>query len=159
MRRLPGVGRWSGGFARGQDVPVYHTAIGRFGVVICYESAFEDLPRRYRARGADFLVNITNDAWFGRTAAPVQHASHLVLRAIETRMGIARAANSGVSEFVDPLGYAYDRTRLDTEDAIADHLRTSDVTTLYVRWGDWVGLLSILATVAFGVVLVRSAKP
>lgn len=153
MRRLPGVGRWSGGFARGKDVPVYQTAIGRFGVVICYESAFEDLPRRYRARGADFLVSITNDAWFGRTAAPAQHASHLVLRAIETRMGIARAANSGVSEFLDPLGYAYHRTLLGTEDAIADHLRTSDVTTLYVRWGDWVGLLSILGTLGFAAVL------
>jgi apolipoprotein N-acyltransferase len=157
MRRLPGVGRWSGGFARGQDLPVYQTAIGRFGVVICYESAFEDLPRRYRARGADFLVNITNDAWFGRTSAPAQHASHLVLRAIETRMGIARAANSGVSEFLDPLGYAYHRTSLGSEDAIADRLRTSDVTTLYVRWGDWVGLLSVLGTLGFGAAVIQSA--
>ena len=154
MRRLPGVGRWSGGFARGKDLPVYETAIGRFGVVICYESAFEDLPRRYRAAGAQFLVNITNDAWFGRTSAPYQHASHLVLRAIETRMGIARAANSGISEFVDPLGHAYHRTRLDSEDAIADRLRTSDVTTLYVRWGDWVGSLVVLATLGFSVVLI-----
>src|SRR5256886_13606715 len=68
---------------------------GRFGVMICYESAFEDLARGYRRRGAEFLVNITNDAWYGRTAGPYQHAAHLVMRAIETRMGIARAANDG----------------------------------------------------------------
>ena len=159
MRRIPGVGRWSGGFARGRTLPVYETAMGRFGVLICYESAFEDLPRRYRAAGAQFLVNITNDAWFGRTSAPRQHASHLVLRAIETRMGIARAANSGISEFVDPLGHAYASSRLEQEAIVADRLRTSDVTTLYVRWGDWVGLLSILATLGFGVVLLKSAKP
>jgi apolipoprotein N-acyltransferase len=146
MRQIPGLGRWSGGFARGRDLPVYETAIGRFGVLICYESAFEDLPRKYRARGADFLVNVTNDAWFGRTSAPKQHASHLVLRAIETRMGIARAANSGISEFVDPLGYAYAASELEQETVVADRLRTSDVMTLYVRWGDWVGTLTVIAT-------------
>ncbi len=154
MRKLPGVGRWSGGFARGTDLPVYQTAIGRFGVVICYESAFEDLPRKYRAEGADFLVNVTNDVWFGRTSAPRQHASHLVLRAIETRMGIARAANSGISEFVDPFGRASDASALGQQAVVTGRLRTSDVTTLYVRWGDWVGMLVVLAMLGFSVVLV-----
>ena len=157
MRKLPGVGRWSGGFARGQDLPVYETAIGRFGVIICYESAFEDLPRKYRAEGANFLVNITNDVWFGRTSAPRQHASHLVLRAIETRMGIARAANSGISEFVDPFGHAYQASQLEQQTIVVGRLRTSDVTTLYVRWGDWVGLLVVLTTIGFGIVIVQSA--
>jgi apolipoprotein N-acyltransferase len=157
LRRVPGLGTWSGGFARGRDLPVYETAIGRFGVVICYESAFEDLPRRYRSRGAQFLINITNDAWFGRTSAPTQHASHLVLRAIETRMGVARAANSGISEFVDPLGRAYAATQLGRDTVVADRLRTSDVTTLYVRLGDWVGTLVVLATLGFGVVVIQSA--
>jgi apolipoprotein N-acyltransferase len=156
FRRVPGLGRWSGGFARGREFPVYQAAIGGFGVVICYESAFEDLPRRYRRAGADFLVNITNDAWFGRTSAPAQHASHLVLRAIETRMGVARAANSGISQFVDPLGHAYASTQLETEALVADRLRTSDVSTLYVRLGDWVGVLTVLATLGFvGLAVVR----
>jgi len=153
MRGIPGLGRWSGGFARGRDLPVYQAAIGRFGVLICYESAFEDLPRRYRALGANFLVNVTNDAWFGRTTAPRQHASHLVLRAIETRMGVARAANSGISEFVDPLGRAYAATELGRDTVVADQLRTSDVITLYVRLGDWVGLLCVLATLGLATVL------
>ncbi|HXF95340.1 MAG TPA: apolipoprotein N-acyltransferase [Gemmatimonadales bacterium] len=142
--------RFFGGFSRGRELPVYATAFGRFGPLICYESAFEDLPRRYRRLGADFLVNITNDAWFGRTSAPYQHASHLVLRAIETRMGVARAANSGISEFVDPLGRVYAETGLETEAAVVDTLRTSDVMTLYVRLGDWVGLLCVVGTVVLG---------
>ena len=157
MQRIPGLGRWSGGFARGRELPVYAAALGRFGVLICYESAFEDLPRRYRRGGADFLVNITNDAWFGRTSAPTQHASHLVLRAIETRMGVARAANSGISEFVDPLGRAYAATQLGRDTVVADRLRTSDVITLYVRWGDWVGTLVVLATLGFGGVIAAQA--
>ena len=62
--------KWFGGFGHGDRFPVYRLREGGFGVLICYESAFEDLARRYRANGADFLVNITNDAWFGRTAGP-----------------------------------------------------------------------------------------
>lgn len=159
FRRIPGLKRWSGGFARGRELPVYETAIGGFGVVICYESAFEDLPRRYRRAGADFLVNITNDAWFGRTSAPAQHASHLVLRAIESRMGVARAANSGISQFVDPLGRTYASTALETDALIADRLRTSDVTTLYVRLGDWVGTLAVLGTLGLAWLALVPRRP
>src|SRR5216117_3892313 len=146
FRSLPGLGRWSGGFSPGSTLSLYPTRIGRFGVVICYESVFEDLTRRYRSAGADFFVNITNDAWYGRTAGPYQHAAHLVMRAIETRMGIARAANDGISEFLDPLGHTYAETGLEREAMVADRLRTSDVIPLYVRLGDWVGTLCVLAT-------------
>lgn len=157
FRAVPGLARWSGGFAPGRDLPVYETPIGRFGVIICYESAFEDLPRKYRARGANFLVNITNDAWFGRTSAPRQHASHLVLRAIETRMGVARAANSGISELLDPLGHAYATTKLDEQTVVTAVLRTSDVITLYVRLGDWVGTLVVVMTLA-GIALLLKRR-
>ena len=155
FRAIPGLRRWSGGFTPGTARPVYRTSVGQFGVIVCYESAFEDLPRYYRAHGADFFVNITNDAWFGSTTAPAQHASHLVLRAIETRMGVARAANSGITEFVDPLGRAYDQTQLDTEAAIAGTLTTSDVVPLYVRLGDWVGVLVVLLTIGGAAFLLQ----
>jgi apolipoprotein N-acyltransferase len=146
LQRLPGVGHWSGGFAQGRDLPLYPSPLGRFGAIICYESAFEDLGRGYRRAGAEFLVNITNDAWYGRTAGPYQHAIHLVLRAIETRMGIARAANDGISELVDPLGRSYAATALEVETVAAGRVRTSDVIPLYVRLGDWVGTLAVTAT-------------
>ena len=149
FKAVPGLARWSGGFSPGRELPVYASPIGRFGVLICYESIFEDLGRAYRRGGAHFLVNITNDAWYGRTAGPYQHASHLVLRAIETRMGIARGANSGISGTVDPLGRFHDSTRLEERAAEASRLRTSDVTTLYTRLGDWVGTLAVLATLGF----------
>jgi len=122
---------------------------------VCYESAFEDLPRKYRALGADFLVNITNDAWFGKTTAPRQHASHLILRAIETRMGVARAANSGISEFVDPMGRVYAATKLDERSFVAGVVRTTDVIPLYVRLGDWVGTLVVALTLTGIAFLVK----
>ena len=163
FRSVPGLRQWSGGFSPGPTLPLYETRMGRFGVVICYESAFEELARAYRRAGADFLVNITNDAWYGRTAGPYQHASHLVLRAIETRVGIARAANDGISEFVDPLGRTYAATGLEMEATVADRLRTSDVIPLYVRLGDWVGTLCVLATLGFAGLLAvdrwKSRRP
>ncbi len=149
FRSVPGLGNWSGGFSPGSTLPLYPSPLGRFGVVICYESAFEDLARRYRAAGADFLVNITNDAWYGRTAGPYQHATHLVMRAIETRAGIARAANDGISEFVDPLGRTSSATELEVDTVVAGRLRTSGVIPPYVRLGDWVGTLAVLATLGF----------
>ncbi len=140
--------RYFGGATPGEPGPVYSEPIGRFGILICYESAFEDLSRRYRRLGADFLVNITNDAWFGNTSAPSQHAAHLVMRAIENRVGIARAANSGISEFVDPLGREHQRTRLGVRTFEAGAVYTSGAHTLYTALGDWVGTLSLAAAAA-----------
>ena len=140
--------KWFGGFEAGDSLPVYRIAQGSFGVLICYESTFEDLARRYRKGGADFLVNITNDAWYGRSTAPAQHASHLVMRAIETRVGIARAANSGISEFVDPLGRVHLSTPLLEERVEASPVLTTDIRTPYVRFGDWVALVAIVGSLA-----------
>ena len=152
--------QYFGGFGHGDRFPVYRIGAGTFGVLICYESAFEDLARRYRRDGADFLVNITNDSWYGTTAAPAQHASHLVLRAIETRSGIARAAQTGISEFVDPLGHEHQRTELNTAVVMAREVLTTDVVTLYVRWGDWVAALALAGALAlFVATLRRKASP
>jgi len=131
--------RWFGSFGAGSTAPTYEVGLGSFGVLICYESTFENLARRYRVGGAEFLVNITNDVWFGKTTAPGQHASHLVMRAIENRVGVARAANTGVSELVDPLGRASKRTDMDVETYTSGIVQTSDVLTVYSRFGDWVG--------------------
>ncbi|MCZ6759646.1 MAG: apolipoprotein N-acyltransferase [Gemmatimonadetes bacterium] len=135
--------KWFGGFGVGDPGTIFDTEMGSFGVMICYESAFEDVARDYKQRGADFLVNITNDAWYGETSAPYQHAAHLVMRAIENRVGIARGANNGISEFVDPLGRTYGETRLGERLFTSGRLIMSDASSLYSKLGDWVGLLSV----------------
>lgn len=74
------------------------------GVFICYEAIFPELVRQFTADGAQVLVNVTNDAWFGRTAAPWQHFQNIILRAVENRRWTVRVANSGISAIIDPLG-------------------------------------------------------
>ena len=76
----------------------------RFGVLICFEDVFPELSRRFVNQGADFLVNITNDAWFGRTSEAYQHLAASVFRAIENRVNVVRSANTGVSCFINPQG-------------------------------------------------------
>jgi len=155
-----GAGRpHMGGLRRGGDRALMTAGTAELGVLICYESIFSDLSRDDRRAGADFLVNITNDAWYGRdtpvgrTTALWQHPAHLVLRAIETRTGIARAANTGISLFIDPLGRSYGETPLFEATTTVGTVLTTDVATLFVRWGDWVGagaaalaLLTLLAS-------------
>ena len=150
--------RFFGGFEVGEPGSVYDAGPGAFGVLICYESAFEHLSRRYRALGAEYIAAITNDAWFGETAAPRQHLAHLVMRAIENRVGVARAANTGISGFVDPLGRISDRTRLGERRVVLGTVRTTDVRTLYTRMGDWVGLLSLVGTGALLAGLLRGRR-
>ena len=137
-----------GGFGRGELRPPYALPFGKVGVLICYESVFLEHSRHFRRAGADVLINITNDAWFGRSTAPYQHHAHMILRAIENRVGVVRSANTGISGYIDPLG----RVRAETELEVPAHAtymaETTDVRTLYVRLGDWIGLLSLLATAA-----------
>jgi apolipoprotein N-acyltransferase len=122
-----------------------------YGVLICYESSYPEGSRRFRLEGADVLLNITNDAWYGRepfyarTTALWQHPAHMVMRAIENRMGVARAANTGISLFVDPVGHVYDRTALFEPAIRVDTVRTTDILTFYTRYGDLVGNGSAIA--------------
>jgi apolipoprotein N-acyltransferase len=84
------------------------------GMLICYESIFPELAQKAVESGADILVNISNDAWFGRTAAPMQHLHLTALRAVEQRRWIVRSTNTGISAFIDPGGGIHD-TALDDE--------------------------------------------
>ena len=142
--------RYFGGLAAGRDAPAFGNDGKRYGILICFESIFADEARALRRAGADFIVNLTNDAWFGgeawysRTTGLWQHPAHLRLRAIELRVGVARVANTGFSLFVDPLGRVYERTGLAEADVRVATVYTTDGATLFARWGDWVGALAAL---------------
>jgi apolipoprotein N-acyltransferase len=113
------------------------------GPLICYESIFPELAREQRQRGADLIINQTNDAWFGDTGASWQHLSHLVMRSIENRMACARSANAGVSCFVHPDGRVSNTTGLFTTDVRTEELPLLKMDTLYTRYGHLVGPLSL----------------
>ncbi|HJU90679.1 MAG TPA: apolipoprotein N-acyltransferase [Gemmatimonadaceae bacterium] len=125
----------AGGSARPFELP-----FGRTGVLICFESTFAQRAREQRAHGAALLVAITNDAWFGWSNAGIQHLAHLVLRAIETRAPVVRAANTGISAYIDPTGRVHEPTQRFVPAVRAYAVRTSDVSTVYTASGDIVGL-------------------
>jgi len=153
-----------GMYGVGQGWPLVETEHGAYGVLICYESSYPEGSRRFRLEGADVLLNITNDAWYGReplyarTTALWQHPAHMVMRAIENRVGVARAANTGISLFVDPVGHVYDASSLFEADVRTDVVRTTDVITFYTRFGDLVGNGAAIAAFLLVVVAIRRMR-
>jgi len=88
----------------GQEYTLFNLKDAKFGVIICWENVFAEQFRTFVKNGADFMLNITNEGWFGDTAAPHQMLAISVFRAVENRCAIARAANTGISCFIDPHG-------------------------------------------------------
>jgi len=142
--------QYFGSYGVGQGWPLARVDETAYAPLICYESSYPQGARAFRREGADVLVNITNDAWYGRepwyarTTALWQHPAHMVMRAIENRVGVARAANTGISMFVDPLGRVYDATPLFQRAVRVDTVYTTDVRTFYTRFGDLVGNGSVV---------------
>jgi hypothetical protein len=134
------VGPLAGGaidaFAPGREATVFSTPGGRFSVVICYEAIFPDEVRDFFLNGADFLVNITNDAWFGRSAAPVQHLAMAAFRAAENRAYLIRAANTGISAIVAPDGRIVQTSELFTSAVLSATITPRSGGSLYIRYGD-----------------------
>lgn len=134
-----GIGDFkSGEGAMTMQIPTVPAGSGpRFGVAICFEVIFPDLVRRMAQEGANFLVTITNDAWFGDSAAPYQHFGMVVFRAVENHLGFARAANTGISGFIGPDGRILSRTSIFSEAAVTGLLPLrSSSPTFYTEFGD-----------------------
>lgn len=107
------------------------------GVLICYEIIFPELASEIVANNAGLLINITNDAWFGKTSAPYQHFSMAVFRAVENRRSLIRAANTGISGFIDPAGRVLKQSALFEEDAMTCSVPViKNQTTFYNRHGN-----------------------
>jgi len=153
-----------GDFSPGTDYTVLDVGGLKFGVAICFESIYPGLVREFVDRGAGAIVNITNDAWFGPSAGPYQHAQMAVMRAVEFRIGIARCANTGISMFIDPYGRIISRTGLFTRAVLTGDVRTGAGRTLYFRAGKAIEagmlLLSLaLACLSFAVSGRKSGGP
>jgi len=108
----------------------------KLGVLICFEVIFPELARAMCQKGAQLLVSITNDAWFGTSSAPYQHLSMAVFRAVENHVALARAANTGISAFIDPVGRILDSTPLFEEAVRARPLPMMGQKTFYARFGN-----------------------
>ena len=143
-------------FGAGDIETVFPLPGAPFGTIICYEVIFPELFRGFVVRGASFMANITNDAWFGETSGPWQHLGTLPLRAVEHRVAIARAANTGVSAFIEPTGRIGPTLPLLQRGVLARRIPLRSRTTLYTRLGDWLVYGSaVLAAAAAGIAYFR----
>ena len=128
----------AGDFSSGKGIyPVKYRDISA-GVMICYEAIFPDIARIHVKRGANLLINISNDAWFGRTSAPYQHLSMAVLRAVENRRFLIRTTNTGISAFIDPYGRILKRALLFERKFLIANVKLINYKTFYNHFGDMI---------------------
>ncbi|MGW8179003.1 MAG: apolipoprotein N-acyltransferase [bacterium] len=125
-----------GDYIPGRDFKVAHGPFGQFVPAICYELIFPSLIRKFFAAGGEFLVTITNDAWFGNTPGPYQHFSAGVFRAIEARKSVVRAANTGISGLIDSKGRIVRESGLFTQEVLLMEVPKDLKVTFYTRYGD-----------------------
>ncbi len=116
---------------------------GSFGVFICYEAIFPDEIRRFERAGAELLINISNDGWFGRSAAPAQHLMMARVRAVELRRWMLRDTNNGFTVSEDPYGRIVAEMRTDVRGELDAPYDFRTDSTIYARFGDWLAWLSL----------------
>jgi len=137
-----------GGFRKGSSYSVARLPSGNtFGVFICYEAIYAGEVRHFAANGAQLLVNISNDGWFGRSAAPEQHLRMARVRAVENRRWLVRSTNNGYTASIDPYGRILEPIRPDVRAAVdlPYDFRTDE--TIYTRIGDWFAWLCVAVSV------------
>ena len=135
-----------GDFSSGKRRGVGQLPGGKYAVFICYESAFPGEVRQFTANGAELLVNISNDGWFGRDAAPAQSLEIARVRAVENRRWLLRSTNNGYTVSVDPYGRIVAELPPDVRAELdAPYAFRSD-TTFYVRHGEWVPWICVIGS-------------
>ena len=126
----------AGDFTPGEEIMPVSMDDRKIGILICYEGIFPEISREYRMKGAELLVNITNDAWYGNTSAPYQHLTMAAFRAIENRTYLIRAANTGISAIVDPVGKIVSRTDLFERTVLRGPVKFTRQNTFYSKHGN-----------------------
>lgn len=148
-----------GDITPGTEAVLHEHAGFRFGSPICYEVIFPALVRSFVRKGADFLVTITNDGWYGRTSAPHQHWAQAIVRAVENRRYLLRAATTGISGFVDPFGRVMSSSRIMTRTVLTETIYPSARLSLYTRVGDALPVAGLtLSLLSLILVVARNVK-
>jgi apolipoprotein N-acyltransferase len=135
-------------FTPGQDPVLIPVGSHMASTAICYEVIYGSLIRRFVHDGSELLTTITNDAWYGWTSAAYQHWDQAALRSIENGRYLARAANTGVSGFVDPYGRVMEKSALFEQRLLVQDVKFVRTRTIYTRIGDLVAWLSLAFTIA-----------
>lgn len=148
-----------GDFSPGMEYTIFDMEGHRFAVAICYESIYPGLVGDFVRRGARFVVNITNDEWFGPSLGPYQHAQMAVMRCVEFRVGLARCANTGISMFVDPYGRITSRTEIFRRQILRGDVVAGSGKTPYLRVGRYIESGVLLIVLALGLATYLPSRP
>lgn len=151
-------------FHEGKEITIFESRDWKFGALICFESTFGLQARRITAKGANFLCIITNDAWYRWSegdgpvwsAGPAQHHALSIMRAIETRRPVIRAANTGISSVIRHNGAIIESLSLGKRGVLESAIQPQRVLTLYVRFGN--SPLVLLCMIVLGIIFVREKK-
>ncbi|MFH1829742.1 MAG: apolipoprotein N-acyltransferase [Pseudomonadota bacterium] len=146
-----------GSFIAGSSFDPIVAAGAKIGPLICYEDIFPEISRKMAKSGAQFLANITNDAWYGVSSAPYQHMALAVFRAVENRRYVVRSTNTGVSAVIAPNGKIEMESGLFEDALIVAPIRLIKETTLYTRLGDWFAWACV-AYMAVGIIVAFVMK-
>jgi len=148
--------QWWSDFHAGDSLVLFELPDTRYAVLICFESAFPNYARQAILEGADFVVGITNDTWFGHSVGIHMHSRIFLTRAVENRCWMVRAANSGYSYIVDKYGRIRGELQLDEVASLTGKIRMLDGFSVFTRIGDVVGLVSFLISLSIVVILLLS---
>ena len=146
-----------GDYDPGFDYTVFRLKNAAFSCLVCFESIFPELSRRFVREGAGFLVNITNDGWFGRISGSQQHNDMAILRAVENGVPLVRCANTGISMVTDEYGRILGTCGLFKEDILVREIYVDHARTVYNTVGDLVPIGSLI--VATALLLASIAAP
>jgi apolipoprotein N-acyltransferase len=146
-----------GDFSPGNSLGTLDIGKGKVGILVCFEGIFPELSRRYVRDGAQLLVNITNDGWYGRSSAPYQHLSMAVFRAVENGVPLVRAANTGISAIIDKKGNISHKTPLFKEAFVNGEVILGKGGTVYTRMGDVFALLCLGISLVITVLCFRKS--
>lgn len=144
---------WSD-FYPGDSLKLFPTPDYSFATLICFESTFPEFVRNTIQEGADFLVGITNDTWFGESVGIHMHSRIFITRCIENRSWGVRVANSGLTYTVDQFGRIRSSLELNEVAALKAEVDLLDGFSMFTRLGDVIGLTSFLLTLSLGVIFI-----
>ena len=158
---LSRVNLGSSGFKRGHEETLFRINDKlEAAPYICYEIIFPSFVRRRLTESTNLLIGVTNDGWFGRSSGPYQHAAMAQTRSIENGITLARAANSGISMFVDPYGRVLSKSKLYTREILIRDIPTFRIVTFYTRFGDWfVTFCAILTAAGIFASFIKRKRP
>ena len=144
-------------FSPGSELVLVETPAGRMNAIICFEAVFPELVREFVFRGSQLIINLTNDGWYGDSAAPYQHLAMARWRAVENRRYMLRAANSGISAIIGPAGRISASTHLLRKDICVGSFDFISYQSFYTRHGDLVAILcAIICVLALAWSCVRN---